>query len=52
MNPHLYGQFTYNKGGKKYSGEKTAPSIRGVGNTGQPHARESNWTTFSRHIQK
>ena len=35
-----------------YSGEKTATSISGAGKTGQLHANESNWTTFSAHIQK
>ena len=27
-------------------------SINGVGETGQLHAKESKWTTFSYHIQK
>ena len=35
-----------------YNGEKTSTSIKGVGKTGQPHAKESNWTSFSCHIQK
>ena len=35
-----------------YSGEKTSTSVKGVGKTGQPHAKESNWTTFSCRVQK
>ena len=35
-----------------YSGDKTASSINGVGKTGQPHTKESNWTSFSYHVQK
>ena len=35
-----------------YHREKTAFSINGGGETGQLHAKESNWTTFSHHIQK
>ena len=35
-----------------YNGEKTSTSINNIGKTGQPHAKESNWTTFSCHIQK
>ena len=37
---------------KIYNGEKTASSISGDGKTGQLHAKESNQTTFSHHIQK
>ena len=37
---------------RKYNGEKTAFSINGVEKTGQLHAKESNWTTFSHHTQK
>ena len=33
-------------------GEKTVFPINDVGKTGQLHAKESNWTTFSHHIQK
>ena len=35
-----------------YNGEKTASTINGTQKTGQLHAKESNWTTFSHHIQK
>ena len=52
MNPHLYGQSTYAKGDRKYNGEKTVSSINGFGKTEQLHAKESNWTTLSHHIQK
>ena len=34
-----------------YNGEKKA-SINDAGKTGLPHTNESNWTTFSHHIQK
>ena len=52
MNPYLYGELIYNKGRRIYNGEKIASSINGLEKTGQPHAKESNWTTFSHHIQK
>ena len=35
-----------------YNGEKTPSLINGAGKTGQLHAKESNWTTFSQHEQK
>ena len=35
-----------------YNGEKTASSINGIGKAGQLQVEESNWTTFSHHIQK
>ena len=31
---------------------KRASSVNGGGKTGQLHAKESNWTTFSHHIKK
>ena len=34
-----------------YNGEINS-SINGVGKTGELQAKESNWTTFSYHIQK
>ena len=34
MNPHLYSQLIYNKGGKTIQWEKTVSIIDGVGNTG------------------
>ena len=33
-------------------GKKTASSINGVGKTRQLHGKETNWTTFSHHIQE
>ena len=33
------------------NGEKHS-LINGAGNTGQLHAQESNWTTFSHNVQK
>ena len=50
MNSFLQGPLMYNKGGN--NGEKTASSINGAGKTGQLHAKESNWTTFSYDKQK
>ena len=53
MNPYLHGKLMYNKGGKNIQWEK-AYSINGDGKngkTGQLHAKESNWTTFSHHIK-
>ena len=35
-----------------YNGGNRAFSINGVEKTGQLHAKESNWTTFSHYIQK
>ena len=32
--------------------EKIVSSINGVEKTGQLHAKESKWVTFSHHIQK
>ena len=53
VNPHLYGQLIYDKRSRKiYNGEKTASSINSVCKTVQLHVKESNWTTFSHHIQK
>ena len=52
MNPHLYGRLIYTKETRISNREKTASSINGVGKTGQLHAKESNWTSFSHHIQK
>ena len=43
INPHLYVKLTYGKGVK---------TIQWVGKTGQLHAKELNWTTFSHHIRK
>ena len=35
-----------------YNGGKTPSLINGAEKTEQLHAKESNWTTFSHHIQK
>ena len=35
-----------------HNGEKTVFSISGAEKTGQLHAKETNWTTFSHPIQK
>ena len=32
--------------------KKTASSVNSVGETGQLHAKESNCTTFSHHVQE
>ena len=45
VTPHLYGQSVYTE-------EARISSVNGDGETGQLYARESNWTTFSHHIQK
>ena len=52
INPHLFWWLIYDKGGLIYSGEKIASSINGVGKTRHLHAKESNWTALSDHIQK
>lgn len=41
-----------NKKARVYNGENTASSVKGVGKTGQVHAKESNWTTVAHHAQK
>ena len=51
MNLCLYGQLIYDKKARIYNGGKTASSINGVGKTGQPHAKEPNWTTLLHHKQ-
>ena len=35
-----------------YNEERTVSSINSVGKTGQPHAKEWNWTTILYHTQK
>ena len=47
INPGFYGQLIYDKEVRIYNREKITSSINGVGKTGQLHAQESNWTTFS-----
>ena len=42
-----YGQLIYNKGGKNIQKGNYIPSISGIVETGQLHAKESKWTTFS-----
>lgn len=51
INPCMYAQFTYDRGPKVYSGEKTVSSINCVRKTGLPHAKELNWTTVLYHTQ-
>ena len=42
INPHIYGHFIFDKGGKKkkYNGEKTISLTSGAGKTGQPPLKE------------
>ena len=35
-----------------YSGGRIVSSIKNVGKTGQPHAKECNWPTVLHHAQK
>ena len=35
-----------------YNGERPVCSINGVEKTGQPHAKESNWTIIVHYTQK
>ena len=51
INPCLYDQLIYDKGNKNTQCGKGS-LVNNVGKTGQLHAKESNWTTFSHHIQK
>ena len=41
-NAHLWGQLTFDEGGKTYNGVKTVSSVNGVGRTGQTHAKKWN----------
>ena len=47
----IYNQ-SMTKEARIYNGEKTSSLINGAGKTRQLHAKESNWTTFSHHVQK
>ena len=40
INPHTYGQLTYDKGARIYNGEKTVSSASGAGKAGQPHINQ------------
>ena len=40
INPCTYGQLTWDKEARMYSGEKIASSISGAGKTGQSHVKE------------
>ena len=40
MNPHLYSQLIYNKGGKTINGERTVSLIDDVENTGHLQAKD------------
>ena len=40
INPHTYGYFIFDKGGKIYNGEKTVSITSGAGETGQPFVKE------------
>ena len=42
MNPHTYGHLIFDKGGKKYNGEKEISLKSGAGKTGQPLVKECN----------
>lgn len=42
INPYLYSQLIYEKGGKIFNGWKTDSSINGVGNTGELHAKQTH----------
>ena len=40
VNPYLYGQITFDKKPKTYSGERKASSINDAGKSGKPPAKE------------
>ena len=40
INPDIYGQLIFNKGGKNINGKKTVFSARGAGKTGQLHVNQ------------
>ena len=43
INPYTYGQIIYDKGGKKYNGEKTISLTSGAGKTRQPTLKQWNY---------
>ena len=43
INPYTYGQLIYDKGGKKYNGEKTISFISGASKVGQLHVKQWNY---------
>ena len=52
LNPCLYGQLIFDKGGRSINGVKIASSTNGVGRSGQLHAKKWNSTTNLHHTQK
>ena len=52
INPSLYDQLIFHKGGRSINGVKIAPSTNGVGKSGQLHAKKWNSTTNLHHKQK
>ena len=40
IDPHLYGQLIFDKGGRNVQWKMTASSTNGVGKIGQPHAEK------------
>ena len=40
INPHTYGHLIFDKGARKYNGEKTISLTGGAGKTGQPLVKE------------
>ena len=40
INLYVCGQLLYNKGDKKNNGERKISSVKGIGETGKPHAKE------------
>ena len=53
IDPQQYGQLIFNKAGKNiHHRKRTISSANSIGKTGQPHAKERNWTTFFHHTQK
>ena len=52
INPSLYDQLIFDKGGRSISGVKIASSTNGVGRSGQLHAKKRNSITNLHHTQK
>ena len=52
INPGMYVNYFSTKEPRMYNGERIVSSINGTGKTGQPHAKEWNWTSILHHTQK
>ena len=52
INSWIYCQLIFDRGAKNMHGKRIVSSINGIGDTGEPHTKESNWTTILHYTQK